>query len=153
MILPGLFELLEKIVGPLLIPQKTSIISGLLGSDGTAGGIMGVIGGVLGKMEDEKVAEIKAQVEVLLAQVQSNELQMESKSSFWRNPRLFFEWILVAIGTIHFSFCEIINIAYAYKNGVALAPLDTATLFFMGSMLGIYVTAKTVESVNYNNNQ
>lgn len=154
MIIPGLFELLEKVVGPLFTSgAKTSIVSGLVGSAvKDSGGLMGIITGALGKLEDAKVAEIKAGVEILLAQTQVIQSDTNSKSIF-SSWHAIFCFGMTFITLTHFAVAEAFNILVAlhFDNVGIIAPMDTATLFFIGSVLGITMAGKTVERVNSNN--
>lgn len=131
--------------------SKSSIVSSLLGASADSGGVMGAIQSVFGNLESEKLAEIKAGVELLLAQVNENTKEDESQSFFQHGWRPFLCWGICIIVLTHFGFAEFFNIKQSIINGGLLASLDSATLFFLGSILGIYMTAKTVEHVNSNN--
>lgn len=156
MIIPGIFELLEKIIGPVLSATANStstITRGLLGLVGnpSVGGILGVIEGAVGKLQDEQIVEIKAQLQVLLAQIDLNKTEEVSTSFFKSGWRPALCWSLAIITSVHFAVAEAFNIAIAFGYSVGvLAPLDSATLLFIGSVLGIYMSARTVEKVNSN---
>lgn len=148
LLIPGIFELLEKIVGPLMSSTKGSIISGLLGSNGTIGGIMEAITGVLGNIEQEKIVEITAQVNTLLAQSQVNQIDAKA-NSIWHRPALVLEWGLVIIILYHLGLAEVSN-SISFFHGYSLAPLDNLTAGLMFGLLGLYRGAKALETVNSN---
>lgn len=146
MLIPGIFELLEKIVGPLLSSQKGSIVSSILAGSPTAQGVIGAIEGVIGNLESSKQAEFKAQLETLLAQSHTNDIEAQSEHFFNSGWRPFLAWGLglniVAHATI-ISFIDVLQL-FGY-NPPLLTPIDTITLSLMTSLLGIYMTARTVE--------
>lgn len=148
MLIPGIFTFLEKIVGPLLPAVKGSIVSSVLGSDGTHTGIMGAIQGVLGDIENEKVAAINEELKTLLGQIELNKLE-ESKDSKTFTPRTTFFWALAGVMIYHLAFAELAN-TVAWFHGAPFAPLDTLTVSLMFGLLGIYHVGKTIEKVNSN---
>lgn len=149
LILPGLFELLEKVVGPLLAEHKGSIISSILGSNGTLEDIMSAISGTLKDVESEKLEEIKAEVATLLAQTEINKIEAASNDFLSRDWRPMLAWGVSILILLHLSVAEGYNI-YCMVKGYALAPLDTITVSLMFGILGLHIGAKTIESVNSN---
>lgn len=153
MLIPGLFELLEKLVGPALTSVgKSSIITSIFGGawDGTAGGLTNIVAGVIGGLQNEKVEEIKAQVASLLAQAQIND--KEPEVFFYRGWRPCLAWALSIIVATHLFLLELGNILSMFNITTVgqMAPLDNMTLILLTSLLGIYMGARTVEKVNSN---
>lgn len=152
-IIPAIFELLEKIIGPMVTGGASKIATGLLGisSNPTVEGIMSVITGTVGQLENEKIVQIKAGVQILLAQVQLAEDDNKSGSVFAHWHSLFCYGMTV-ITLSHFGLAELFNILISLNCphiGV-LAPMDTATLSFIGLVLGGTMLGKTAENVNSN---
>lgn len=157
MLVPGIFELLEKVIGPMLTSTAaSSIAKGVigLGSSASASGVLGVIEGAVGKLEDAKVTQIHDELQTLLAQCQL--IQSDSKSgSIVGNWHAVFCFGMSVICLTHFAVAELFNILVSLhvSNIGLIAPLDTAALAFMGGVLGVGIGCKTVEKVNSNSDQ
>lgn len=152
MLIPGLFTVLDRVLGPLFTSgAASSIVSGIVGgkTGGTLGGLLGLVEGAVGKIEDSQLAEIKAEMETLLAQQQLNTIDAVSPSFFRNGCRDTLEWGLSIIVLIHCGLVETFNIL-ALLNGGTLQPLDTMTTFILMGLLGIYATTKTIERFQSN---
>lgn len=155
MLIPGLFTLLEKVVGPMLTSDaRSSILSKVFGGGfgGTASSLMDIITGTLGKLEDEKIVELKGELETLLANCQIDQTEAKSERFLNWGWRPCFAWGLSIIILFHLATAELANVLHmiGYNPGT-LAPLDNMTLLIMSGLLGIYMGARTVEKVNTNN--
>lgn len=153
-LLPALFGLVSSIFGSITSEHKTSIISSIIGGgfDGTAGSLVNIVEGAIGKIEDEKRLELQAQIQTLLAQSQINVAEV-SQGFYQSGWRPFLAWALSIIVALHLSIAEIFNVLHTlgYITGV-LAPMDTITLTLITGLLGLYMGARTVEKVNANTN-
>ena len=148
MIIPGLFELLEKVIGPLISTQKSSIIAEVLGSDGSSGGIIGAIEGTLGQIEDVKKIALKGEIDTLLKQAELN-IDIPGESLFYKGWRPFLAWGLSIVVLAHLSIAEVCNLIGWYHGG-NLAPMDSITTALLFGLLGLYMGARTIEKVNSN---
>lgn len=154
-IIPGIFSIIENIIGPIFsATHKSSILSSIFsgGWDGSSGGLMGIIQNTITGIEAPQLAEIKAQVETLLAQSAINQVDAKSESFLNRGWRPTFAWGLVIIILFHLGLLELGNILSMFQIYTVgqMAPLDTLTTAFMFGLLGIYTKCRTDEKLNSN---
>lgn len=150
--LPGLFTLLDRVLGPLFSSvTKSSVLTSVLSGGGLAG-VLAAIEGSVGKLENAQIEQIKAGIAELEAQTSVIKSDTESKSLF-SSWHAMFCWGMSIITLSHFAVAEVFNIMIALGFGDyvgRLAPMDTATLAFIGGVLGLTMAGKTVERVNAN---
>lgn len=154
LLLPGLFTLLEKVVGPMLAGNSGSIAQKImgLGSGATLSGVMGVITGTLGNLEDTKRIEIQAELGLLMEQCKINETDATSSDSFYyKGARPFIFWGFGIITLFHCLMAEMYNnlIAIGYNVG-HLAPMDNMAWYMLGGLAGIWAISRGIEKVNAN---
>lgn len=152
MLIPGLFAILEKFVGPMIAGHASSIASKImgLGSSIDSSSILGVLESTMGQIESVQKLEIKAELDTLLAQCAIQQVA-ESNPSFFRSGcRDTLEWGLSIVVLIHLIIVEAANI-HALISGGVLSPLDTLTTTLLMGLLGLYGAAKTIEKFNSNN--
>lgn len=147
----SIFDIAVKYVGPIVTSSKHTMLSGILGAitDGKgATGIIGIIESVIGKIEDAKKQEMSTEIAALLAQTEIDKI--EAKEAFFdRGWRPALAWGLSIITVVHLVIAEFSNLLALY-HGSSLAPMDTMTTILLTGLLGIYMTARTVEKVNSN---
>jgi len=146
MILPGLFSLLEKVVGPLLEGHAASIASKVigLGSGASPGGILGAVEGVVGTIAADKKIELMGEIKTLLAQAQLQDIDSNKESFFRWGCRDSLEWALSIIVVTHLAIIESYNIL-ALLHGGTFQPLDSLTTALLGGLLGLYGVGKVAE--------
>lgn len=153
MFIPGLFSILEKIIGPLFEGHAASIAAKVMGISGnpTVQGILSIIEGTVGQLENQQKLELEAEIQTLLTQSQIDLVEAQSPSFFHGGWRPALAWGLTAIIISHLTLAEGFNIAIALGYSVGtLAPLDSITLSLMFGLLGLYMGARTIEKVNAN---
>jgi hypothetical protein len=151
-LIPGLFTLLDRVLGPLFTDvTKSSVVTSIF-SSGSLGGVLGVLTKSLGSIESAKIEEIKAGIAELEAQAGMEEKDVDSKSIF-ASWHAMFCWGMSIILLVHFASAELLNqlVAWHVASVGLLAPLDTATLTIACLILGGSMAGKTVEKVNSNN--
>lgn len=141
LLIPGLFTLLEKCLGPILtMTHKSSIITSIIGGfDGSSSGLMGIIEGAIGKIEDQKKLELQAEVETLLAQSKIEEIEAQSPHFLAWAARPCFEWIILLNIGFHYTLVSAID-TYNFFMGTTdtVHALDPMALAICLSLLGIY---------------
>lgn len=149
MLIPGIFSLLEKIIGPLIFSQKSSISSGVISAIMSGQGLEGIlkaIQGVTGTIENAKLEELKIQLDSLLAQCKINEIEAASDSRFKSWWRPFLCWGLGINIVAHSTIITLIDILQLFGyNPPTLTPLDTITLTLMSGVLGLGIATRTIE--------
>lgn len=156
LLLPGLFTLLEKVVGPMMEGQAGSIASKVmaLGNSVSSSGIMSAIQSVIGNINDQQRLELNAELQVLLANCAINQTEASSNESFfYKGPRPTAFWVFLGLAGIHCAFAESFNILHALGYQVGLmAPMDNMAWYMLGGLAGIWAIGRSVEKVNSNNN-
>ena len=152
-IIPGVFAVLEKIIGPVLSSTAgQSILGAVIGhlssNSPTVNGLLTAIEGVMGKLEDTKRLELQNEFNLLMSQIEVDKVE-ESKDSKTFTPRTTLFWGLSLITLVHLVIAELANIL-CLIHGQPLAPMDNITIIFLGGMLGLYHVTKTIEKVNSN---
>ena len=154
MLIPGLFTLLEKVIGPLLTSEsKTSITGKIFGMAASlsSGGILTAIESVVGNIESQQRIELQAQIQTLLGQCTVDQIEANSDTFFKYGWRPFLAWGLSVLVIIHLTIAEIANVLHmiGYSPG-SIAPMDTLTTTLIFGLLGLYMSARTIEKVNTN---
>ena len=146
LLIPGLFSLIEKFIGPMDKAGKGSILTTVLGSNGSVDSIMDAIKGAVGEMDKAREDELKAEVSMLVSQADLNKQNSQSEHAFVRDWRPALAWGLVILVLVHLGTAEFYNL-YCMFKGYALAPLDTLTVTLMFGILGLHISTRTLEKV------
>jgi|ERR1700733_5299355 len=152
LLIPGLFTLLDRVIGPLFTNSHRGAITSALfsgGFTGTLDSLMSIITGTIGQLESAKIAEIRAQAAILISQAQIEQIDA-AKGDFFNFTREMLAFGLSVLVLVHLTIAEIYNLFELYL-GQPLAPMDTMTTILLCGLLGIYMGSKTVETVNSNN--
>ena len=149
MLIPGIFELLEKIIGPIITGSGIPILKMLATSGGTTTGIVSGLQGLIGNIESTKLAELKIELDSMLANVEVDKVEGAEESSFKSCWRPFLAWGLSIITLVHLTIAEVSNVISLIHGGT-LAPMDTLDGILLCGLLGIYIGARTIEKVNSN---
>lgn len=153
MLIPGIFTVLEKIVGPVLEVVKPSLGSNIIASLMSGKGVRGVISaieGSLGKLDDIKKAQLEAELQTMLGNIEVDKIEATSKSRFDSGWRPYLAWgvstaLLMSIllePTIRWVMgCFGLELPVPFE----LSPLVIGVL---SSLLGTHIVSRTVEKLN-----
>jgi len=147
MIVPGIFELLEKVAMPVLDAVKPelsgNIITSLLSGKGVSG-VMDAIEGTMGKLEVTKKAQIQAEVSTLLAQANLEAVEVISPKPWYQVPHEIAEMFADAylatgfvIGIAHMT-------AWAFGYNIPFIGYDNVTVGIALSFSGLIKTYKSL---------
>lgn len=153
MLIPGIFTLFDRVLGPMLSGSSGAlgaVTKVLTGGDATGSSIISAVEGIIGGIDATKKQELINELDSMLANVEVDKLETSPNSKF--TPRVAFEWALGTIVCVHFAFGEALNI-WNVCHGMGFAPIDNMTLIFLGGLLGIYATTKTVEKMTANQDE
>lgn len=152
MLIPGIFTFLDRILGPLFSVSKDAVEIGLKTiKNPTISSIFSVIEGSIASMTDAQKMEIKGEIATLLAQ--SGIDDDDAKSEHWIQYawRPFLAWGLSVNIVAHATIITIIDVLELFGyNPPALTPIDTVTLTLMCGLLGLYMSARTIEKYSDN---
>jgi hypothetical protein len=109
---------------------------------------MSIITGTLNTLEDTKRLEIQAQLQILLGQIELNKQDAQAESWIQRLWRPVFAWG-ISINILLYLYISLsFNILHSagIHTGL-LAPLDPIEWYIMGGLLGLYISARSMEKI------
>lgn len=153
MLVPGIFEVLEKIIGPLITSNSVPILASITGHlvsgkvKDMASGILGDLEGVVGQVTDEKKLLIKTQLDSILGQIQIDTVEAQSESRFDSGWRPFIGWVCGLALAMSILVEPTVNYLAGWFNTIAppIFELSPIVMSLICGLCGIYVIGRTVE--------
>lgn len=149
-LLPSIFSLFTSMVGPFLSHEVQQHITATVAAAGdslTKTGLIKAITDSVGEVEQTKLDEFSKQLDILMDAQQNQAFEDSPEGLFYKGWRPFVCWGVSILVIIHLTIAEIYNLVQLY-HGHNLMPLDSLTVILMTSVLGIYMTGRTVEKIN-----
>ncbi len=151
MLIPGVLWLFEHVVAPIAeehLPTLTAKLGALAATSG-ASDIISTIEGVVGKVEDSKLAALQAQISLLLEQAKINEVEAASASMFIAGARPFLFWGLSILLLVHLTLWNVIDALNSLVGThiTQIGQIDPITLSLLSAILGIGIVSRTAEKI------
>lgn len=151
MLIPGIFELCEKILGPVLsTASAASSVVKAVATNPTVSGIMSGIEKAVGSVTDAQRLQIQGELQTLLAQAQLDSQESAKSSFFYSGPRPTLFWGLVASLLMSVLVEPSINYILGFFGISGPAPfvLSPIVITLLSSLCGIFMVGRTVEKIN-----
>lgn len=153
LLIPGIFELLEKVIGPLITTNSVPILTSITSHLGSgkvkdmATGIIGDLEGVVGQITDEKKLELKTQLDSILGQVDIDKLEAVSESRFDSGWRPFIGWVCGLALAMSILVEPTVNYLAGWFNTIAppIFELSPIVMSLICGLCGIYMIGRTAE--------